>query len=59
MKQFAILARVAAAALTNVSAVWGLALVSVAALGWAGAFVTWGLRHGHWYGSPRPDGRAG
>jgi uncharacterized protein involved in response to NO len=57
--QLATVARLAAAFVSGASASWGTALVGTAALGWAGALAAWGLRHLHWYGTPRPDGRAG
>lgn len=57
--QLAVVARLAAALVAGASASWGTALVGAAALGWAATVLAWGLRHLHWYGTPRPDGRAG
>ena len=57
--QLAIVARLAAALLREASAPWSLALIAAAAVGWAGVCLAWGARHGRWYGTPRPDGRAG
>jgi uncharacterized protein involved in response to NO len=44
------------AELWNVGAV-GLTVAS--ALGWAGCMAAWAVRYGHWYGTPRADGRPG
>ena len=57
--QLAIVSRVAAALVFRTDFTWGIALAAVAALGWAGVFVTWSMRHGRWYGMPRADGRPG
>jgi uncharacterized protein involved in response to NO len=52
--QIAVAARLAAALHGD----WTLALLGASALGWAGVCVAWSLRYGHWYGTPRPDGKA-
>lgn len=57
--QLAVVARLAAALVAGASASWGFTLLGAAAIGWAGTVAAWGLRHLHWYGTPRPDGRAG
>ena len=57
--QLTIVARAVAAVLLQFIPQWGLALVASAALGWATVFIAWALRYGHWYGTPRPDGRPG
>jgi uncharacterized protein involved in response to NO len=57
--QAAIGLRLAAALAAAVDAAAGHALLTAAALTWAGACVAWALRYGRWYGTPRPDGRAG
>ena len=59
MLQLAIVARLAAAFARELSGAWSIALVCAAAVGWAGVCLTWALRYGHWYGTPRPDGRPG
>jgi uncharacterized protein involved in response to NO len=53
--QLATVLRIAA----TVPALPGQALLLAAALLWAGLLVTWGVRHGYWYGCPRADGRPG
>jgi uncharacterized protein involved in response to NO len=41
-------------------AAWpGQALLTAAALLWAGIMLAWGCRYGNWYGRPRADGRPG
>jgi uncharacterized protein involved in response to NO len=57
--QLAILARLLGAVLMQVDGLWALALILAAALGWAIVCSAWGVRYGHWFGTPRPDGRAG
>lgn len=57
--QAAVVVRLLAAVFARVDGVWALALVSAAAVGWAGVSCTWALRYGHWFGTPRPDGRPG
>lgn len=57
--QLAIVTRLAAAFARELSSAWSIALVCAAAVGWAGVCLTWALRYGHWYGTPRPDGRPG
>lgn len=57
--QLAIAARLAAAIAMPLDAAWGLALIAAAAVGWAGVCLAWACRYGHWYGTPRPDGRPG
>ncbi|NRF71013.1 NnrS family protein [Aquincola sp. S2] len=57
--QLAIVARLVAAVLREASAAWSVALIAAAAVGWAGVCLAWGARYGHWYGTPRPDGRPG
>lgn len=57
--QLAVVSRVLGAILLGSSVAWGNALVTAAAVGWAGVFATWATRYGHWYGTPRPDGRPG
>jgi uncharacterized protein involved in response to NO len=57
--QLAIVVRLAAAIAMPLDAAWGLALVAAAAIGWAGVCLAWACRYGHWYGTPRPDGRPG
>ncbi|MBX3624168.1 MAG: NnrS family protein [Rhizobacter sp.] len=57
--QVAILARLLGAVLMQVDGLWALALILAAALGWAIVCSAWGVRYGHWFGTPRPDGRAG
>ncbi len=41
------------------SDVAGWPLLAGAAVAWAAALLPWGLRHLHWYGRPRIDGRPG
>lgn len=57
--QLAIVARLLGAVLMQVDGLWALALILAAALGWAVVCSAWGVRYGHWFGTPRPDGRAG
>lgn len=38
---------------------WALAAIVAAACGWAVVASAWGMRYGHWFGTPRPDGRPG
>ncbi|WP_284620473.1 NnrS family protein [Aquabacterium humicola] len=57
--QAAIVMRLAAALVAPLDAAWGQVLLTTAALAWAGACIAWALRYGRWYGTPRPDGRAG
>jgi uncharacterized protein involved in response to NO len=57
--QFGVLARVAAAILAAAGAAGALPLIALAALGWCAVCVSWALRYGRWYGTPRADGRAG
>jgi uncharacterized protein involved in response to NO len=57
--QAAVVLRLLAAVFARLDGVWALALVSAAAVGWAGVCCAWALRYGHWFGTPRPDGRPG
>lgn len=57
--QLAIVARLLGAVLMQVEGLWAVSLILAAALGWAVLCSAWGLRYGHWFGTPRPDGRAG
>ncbi len=54
--QLATLARLAAGVSPPAAAPW---LLAGAAALWALAMTAWGLRLGHWYGCPRPDGKPG
>jgi uncharacterized protein involved in response to NO len=52
----------AAIALRMVAELWNagaVALTVAAAVGWAGCMSAWALRYGHWFGTPRADGRPG
>ena len=57
--QLAIAVRLLAAVVTDLDGTWSQALVSCAAVGWAGVCVAWAVRYGRWFGTPRPDGRPG
>jgi uncharacterized protein involved in response to NO len=57
--QAAIAIRLLAAVAMQVDVGWGVALVCLSAVGWAAVCWAWSLRHGHWFGTPRPDGRPG
>ena len=57
--QAAVLARVTAAVLAAFGVDGAMPLIAVAAVGWCAACAAWALRYGHWYGTPRTDGRPG
>jgi uncharacterized protein involved in response to NO len=57
--QLAAVARVAGALTAVVPAGLAAWLVVAAAAAWAAVAVAWACRYGHWYGTPRPDGRRG
>ena len=59
MLQFVVLARVAAALSSGLSARASVILLLTAAVGWAAVCACWALRYGRWFGMPRCDGRAG
>lgn len=56
--QLAVAARLAAVALSGIAPAWGSALLSAAAIGWAGVTVGWVLRYGRRFGEPRPRAQA-
>jgi uncharacterized protein involved in response to NO len=52
----------AAIALRILAELWNVGTVGLtvaSALGWAGCMAAWAVRYGHWYGTPRADGRPG
>lgn len=55
--QLAVAARLAAVALSGTAPAWGAALLSAAAIGWAGVTVGWVLRYGRRFGEARPKAR--
>lgn len=57
--QAAIVIRLLAALAMHVDSHWGIALLCTAAIGWTAVCWAWSLRQGHWFGTPRPDGRPG
>jgi uncharacterized protein involved in response to NO len=58
--QFAALARISGAVLQALQCgAAATAVIAAAAVGWAAVAVAWAWRYGRWYGTPRPDGRAG
>jgi uncharacterized protein involved in response to NO len=57
--QLAVLLRVGAGVLAATGAEQATPLLAAAAVGWAGVCVAWAARYGHWYGTPRADGRPG
>ena len=57
--QFAVAARVVAAAMASFGAHGADAWMALAALGWAACCAAWALRYGRWYGRPRLDGKPG
>jgi uncharacterized protein involved in response to NO len=57
--QLAVVARVVAGMLAAMGQSAAMPLIALAALAWAVACALWALRYGHWYGTPRADGRPG
>lgn len=57
--QAAIVTRVTAGVLAAAGLPAATPLLALAALAWCGVCATWAWRYGHWYGTPRADGRPG
>jgi uncharacterized protein involved in response to NO len=57
--QLAVVVRVAAAMLAAAGIAAATPLMALAATAWGAVCIGWALRYGHWYGTPRADGRPG
>jgi uncharacterized protein involved in response to NO len=57
--QLAVVVRVAAAMLPGAGIAGATPLIALAATAWGAVCIGWALRYGHWYGTPRVDGRPG